>query len=62
MKFRSTLAIILACQREGSSNDMDDTDGDRILTVITYVGFMGKGTIMKQKAVECVYETHGMPS
>mmetsp|Transcript_18949 Transcript_18949/g.34274 ORF Transcript_18949/g.34274 Transcript_18949/m.34274 type:complete len:250 (-) Transcript_18949:147-896(-) len=44
----------------GGSNDMDDTDEDRIPTGITYVGFKGKGTNMKRKAVECVYETQGM--
>jgi len=44
----------------GGSNDMDDTDEDRIQTEITYVGFKGKGTNMKRKAVEAVYETQGM--
>ena len=44
----------------GGSNDMDDTDEDRIQTEITYVGFKGKGTNMKRKAVEAVYETRGM--
>mmetsp|Transcript_8720 Transcript_8720/g.19570 ORF Transcript_8720/g.19570 Transcript_8720/m.19570 type:complete len:253 (-) Transcript_8720:177-935(-) len=44
----------------GGSNDMDDTDEDRVPTEITYVGFKGKGTNMKRKAVEAVYETLGM--
>mmetsp|Transcript_19132 Transcript_19132/g.32861 ORF Transcript_19132/g.32861 Transcript_19132/m.32861 type:complete len:248 (-) Transcript_19132:156-899(-) len=44
----------------GGSNDMEDSDEDRIQTAITYVGFKGKGTNMKRKAVEAVYETRGM--
>mmetsp|Transcript_10257 Transcript_10257/g.22188 ORF Transcript_10257/g.22188 Transcript_10257/m.22188 type:complete len:252 (+) Transcript_10257:144-899(+) len=44
----------------GGSNDMDDTDEDRIQTEITYVGFKGKGTNMRRNAVEAVYETQGM--
>ncbi|CAB9506122.1 PITH domain-containing protein [Seminavis robusta] len=30
-------------------------------TEITYVGIKGKGTKMKRKAVDCVYESQGMP-
>mmetsp|Transcript_25344 Transcript_25344/g.54733 ORF Transcript_25344/g.54733 Transcript_25344/m.54733 type:complete len:256 (+) Transcript_25344:150-917(+) len=44
----------------GGSSDMDDSDEDRLMTEITYVGFKGKGTNMKRKAVEAVYETQGM--
>lgn len=44
----------------GGSNDMDDTDEDRMPTEVTYIGFKGKGTNMKRKAVECIYETQGM--
>lgn len=44
----------------GGSSDMDDSDEDRIQTEITYVGFKGKGTNMKRRAVEAVYETRGM--
>lgn len=44
----------------GGSNEMDDSDEDRIQTEITYVGFKGKGTNVKRKAVKCVYETQGM--
>lgn len=44
----------------GGSNDMDDTDEDRMPTEITYVGFKGKGTNMKRKAVKAVYETQGV--
>ena len=44
----------------GGSNDMDDTDEDRVPTEISYVGFKGKGTNFKRKAVEAVYETRGM--
>ena len=44
----------------GASSDMEDYDGDRVPTEITYVGFKGKGTNMKRKAVEAVYETMGM--
>jgi len=44
----------------GGSHDMEDTDEDCIPTIITYVGFKGKGTNMKRQAVEAVYETLGM--
>ena len=44
----------------GGSNDMDDTDEDRMPTEVTYIGFKVKGTNMKRKAVECIYETQGM--
>lgn len=44
----------------GGSSDMDDSDEDRLSTEITYVGFKGKGTNMRRKAVEAVYETQGM--
>mmetsp|Transcript_176 Transcript_176/g.426 ORF Transcript_176/g.426 Transcript_176/m.426 type:complete len:247 (-) Transcript_176:230-970(-) len=44
----------------GGSNDMDDTDEDRVSTEITYVGFKGKGTNVKRKPVEAIYETRGM--
>jgi hypothetical protein len=44
----------------GASSNMEDYDEDRVSTEITYVGFKGKGTNMKRKAVEAVYETRGM--
>jgi hypothetical protein len=44
----------------GGSHDMEDTDEDCVPTLITYVGFKGKGTNMKRQAVEAVYETLGM--
>ena len=44
----------------GGSNYMEDCDEDRMQTEITYVGFKGKGTNVKRKAVEAVYETRGM--
>ena len=44
----------------GASSDMDDYDDDRMPTEITYIGFKGKGTNVKRKAVEAVYETTGM--
>jgi len=44
----------------GASSNMDDYDEDRMSTEITYVGFKGKGTNMKRKAVKAVYETRGM--
>ena len=44
----------------GASSNMDDYDDDRMSTEITYVGFKGKGTNMKRKAVKAVYETRGM--
>jgi hypothetical protein len=44
----------------GASSNMDDYDDDRVSTEITYVGFKGKGTNMKRKAVKAVYETRGM--
>ncbi|KAL7514352.1 hypothetical protein ACHAXN_011568 [Cyclotella atomus] len=44
----------------GASNDMEDYDEDRVATEITYIGFKGKGTNVKRKAVEAVYETTGM--
>ena len=37
-----------------------DEDGEAG-TEITYVGVKGKGTKMKRKAVDCVYESQGMP-
>ena len=40
---------------------MDDgDDGDYVQTEITYVGFKGKGTNVKRRAVEAIYETTGM--
>jgi hypothetical protein len=44
----------------GASSDMDDYDEDRVQTEITYIGFKGKGTNVKRKAVEAVYETTGI--
>ncbi|KAL7522167.1 hypothetical protein ACHAWX_006866 [Stephanocyclus meneghinianus] len=44
----------------GASNDLDDYDGDRVPTEITYIGLKGKGTNVKRKAVEAIYETTGM--
>mmetsp|Transcript_31482 Transcript_31482/g.62740 ORF Transcript_31482/g.62740 Transcript_31482/m.62740 type:complete len:250 (-) Transcript_31482:145-894(-) len=45
----------------GASNDMEDYDeGDVVPTEISYVGFKGKGTNTKRKAVKAVYETMGM--
>ncbi|KAL7547916.1 hypothetical protein ACHAWF_011185 [Thalassiosira exigua] len=44
----------------GGASDMDDCDDDRVPTEVTYVGFKGKGTNTKRKAVEAVYETQGM--
>lgn len=44
----------------GGSSDMEDYDDDRIPTEITYIGFKGKGTNVKRKAVEAIYETTGM--
>ena len=38
----------------------DDNDGDYVQTEITYVGFKGKGTNVKRRAVEATYETMGM--
>ena len=40
--------------------DGEDYDEDRVPTEITYIGFKGKGTNVKRKAVEAVYETTGM--
>lgn len=44
----------------GAASDMENYDDDRVPTEITYVGFKGKGTNIKRKAVEAVYETRGM--
>jgi hypothetical protein len=38
----------------------DDDDADYVQTEITYVGFKGKGTNVKRRAVEATYETMGM--
>ena len=37
-----------------------DPDGDAVQTEITYVGFKGKGTRVKRRAVDAVYESRGM--
>eukprot|EP00568_Trieres_chinensis_P003747 CAMPEP_0183309182 /NCGR_PEP_ID=MMETSP0160_2-20130417/24295_1 /TAXON_ID=2839 ORGANISM="Odontella Sinensis, Strain Grunow 1884" /NCGR_SAMPLE_ID=MMETSP0160_2 /ASSEMBLY_ACC=CAM_ASM_000250 /LENGTH=219 /DNA_ID=CAMNT_0025473163 /DNA_START=84 /DNA_END=743 /DNA_ORIENTATION=- len=39
---------------------MNDPDGDTLQTEVTFVGFKGKGTRAKRRAVEAVYETRGM--
>ena len=38
----------------------EDYDNDQVPTEITYIGFKGKGTNVKRKAVEAIYETTGM--
>ncbi|KAL3778010.1 hypothetical protein ACHAW5_003433 [Stephanodiscus triporus] len=40
--------------------DVDDDGHDTVQTEITYVGFKGKGTNVRRRAVEAVYETMGM--
>ena len=47
-------------ENHGGSNDMEDYDEDRIPTELSYVGFKGKGTNVKRKAVKAIYETQGM--
>ena len=37
-----------------------DPDGDAVQTEISYVGFKGKGTNVKRRAVEAVYESRAM--
>lgn len=34
---------------------------DEVSTVITYIGLKGRGSGLKRVAVECVYESQGMP-
>jgi len=36
-------------------------DDDEVSTIVTYVGLKGKGSGQKRMAVECVYESRGMP-
>ena len=37
-----------------------DPDGDSVQTEVTFVGFKGKGTKVRRRAVEAVYESRGM--
>ena len=51
-------------RRSGEEDGGDGGDGgrggDQVQTEITYVGFKGKGTNVRRRAVEAVYETRGM--
>ena len=44
----------------GGSSDMEEYDEDRVPTEISYIGFKGKGTNVRRKAVKAIYETTGM--
>ena len=44
----------------GGGDGGDDGGGNNVQTEITYVGFKGKGTNVRRRAVEALYETQGM--